>query len=424
MKIVSYPSDAAERRLRRVEVLRDRSERIAEASARKVVAAIERGGDDAVVELVAKFDDVEIDPRQLVSQPVKGEMSRELSDAIDMAIERVERFHLRQLPPSYVIESDGLRLTHRVRPLRRVGIYVPGGKAVYLSTLIMCAVPARLAGVRSMVVATTPAAAAREEFQECCRRLGIDVIYRAGGAAGIAAMAIGTASLERVDKIVGPGNVWVTAAKKLLTGRVGIDMLAGPTELIVIADSSADPDSVAADLLSQAEHGADSVVICIVFEKSDAQTIVNALDRRTIDDASRGAWRTIEQRGLMVVCDSIQRAAELANRVGPEHLSLHLRDAVRHLEAFENCGAVFAGGDAPVAAGDYIAGPNHVLPTAGSARFTSPLGVYDFVKRTNVVECTHAGISSIAGAGAAIADFEGLPMHAASMRLRAGRGAR
>jgi len=259
----------------------------------------------------------------------------------------------------------------------------------------MTAVPARIAGVREIVVATTAAAASRDELHYACKRLGVQTIYQCGGAAGVAALAIGTESLPRVDKIVGPGNQYVTAAKMRLVGEVGIDMTAGPTELVVIADETADVTFVQADLDAQQEHGPDSVVTCISIGKP--------LDVR----ATRN-----------LVAASREEAMDIANQIAPEHLSIQTRDPLQLAELAENCGAVFCGPYSPVAAGDYVAGPNHVLPTGGSARFFSVLGVYDFVKRSNVIALTAEELAEIAPSGELIAKFEGLPAHAASMEKR------
>jgi len=249
--------------------------------------------------------------------------------------------------------------------------------------------------VREIVCITTPAAAERDEVHYVCQRLGIREIYRCGGAAGVAAAALGTASLERVDKIVGPGNSYVTAAKMRLIGEVGIDMTAGPTELVVIADETSDPALVQADLDAQAEHGPDSAVICV--------SIGCALDVR--------ATRNIAVK-------SAEEAIAVADDIAPEHVAIHARDPQSIAARLENCGAIFCGPLSPVAAGDYIAGPNHVLPTGGTARFFSPLGVYDFVKRSNVIELSADELAAIAIHGERIAEFEGLPKHAASMRIR------
>jgi histidinol dehydrogenase len=391
MPAIRVSSPEAEAALCGIEARRRASSEDALRIADEMIAGVRARGDAFVAEQVARFDDVALDPQSLVIEPRETAIDPVLSAAIDMAIERITAFHRRQLPQSY--EWKGI--THRVRPLRRAGIYVPGGRAVYLSTLIMCAVPARIAGVQEMVVATTPAAAARDELHFACRRLGVRTIYRAGGAAGIAALALGTESLPRVDKIAGPGNAYVAAAKARLVTEVGIDMIAGPTELVVIADDRADPALVQADLDAQQEHGADSVVICICVGKP------------------------LEVRAtLTLVTDSVEEAIAVANRVAPEHLSLQIRDARQVADRVTNCGAVFCGPFAPVAAGDYILGPNHVLPTAGSARFSSPLGVYDFVKRTNVIATGEDTLDAVGPPAMAIARLEGLPMHALSIGAR------
>lgn len=420
MKIVQSGTRRADAAIARIERNRDRTSRAAEVTARRVIERIRTKGDDAASEIVAQFDGVSIPAAEMAIVPQGSVIDATLDAAIELAIDRIGRFHRPQLPCGYRLQSDGTELTHRIRPLRRVGIYVPGGSAVYLSTLIMCAVPAGIAGVEELVVATTPAAAAQPALLECCRRLGISQIYRAGGPAGIAAMALGTKTLRRVDKIVGPGNAYVTAAKKLLVGQVGIDMLAGPTELVLIADDAADARLAAADLLAQAEHGTDSAIVCVTFNEASAKRIAAEVDRQL--DAATGptARACTDRNGLIIVARSEDDAAAIANGLAPEHLSLHWSNAQRWIDRLENCGAIFIGARSPVAAGDYIAGPNHVLPTGGTARFTSPLGVYDFVKRSNVIELSAAESQQIAGAGAALARFEGLPLHAGSLDLREG----
>jgi histidinol dehydrogenase len=349
----------------------------------EAIEGVRARGDAFVREQIAKFDNVSIDDIRITPRDVI--IDRNLADAIDLAIERVDAFHREQLPRGYTWRFEGTEVQHRVRPLRRVGLYVPGGRAVYLSTLIMTAVPARIAGVSELVVITTPAAESRDELHYACNRLGIKEIYRCGGAAGIAAAAIGTESLERVDKIVGPGNRYVTAAKTRLVGTVGIDMTAGPTELVVIADETANPDFVEADLAAQQEHGPDSRVTLLIVGRS-----VQTLDE----------------------------AIAMTNQIAPEHVSIQTRDPQAVAARLENCGAIYCGGSSPVAAGDYIAGSNHVLPTGGSARFFSPLGVYDFVKRTNIVTISEEALQSIAPVGRRLAEFEGLPAHAKSLEVR------
>jgi histidinol dehydrogenase len=354
-----------------------------ETVADTAIAGVRQRGDAFVREQIAKFDRLTIN--EILIAPREVTIDPEMAAAIDTVIARVESFHRQQLPPGYTWKFEGTEVEHRVRPLRRVGVYVPGGRAVYLSTLIMTAVPARIAGVSEIVAITTPAAASRDEFHYACNRLGVREIYRCGGAAGVAAAALGTESLERVDKIVGPGNQYVTAAKARLIGVVGIDMTAGPTELVVIADETANPDFVEADLAAQQEHGPDSRVTLLWVGRN---------------------------------VGSIEQAIAETNRIAPEHVSIQTRDPQAVAARIENCGAIYCGPSSPVAAGDYIAGPNHVLPTAGSARFFSPLGVYDFVKRANIITISDEALQAMSPHAQRLAEFEGLPLHAASLKTR------
>jgi len=404
-------SPEAEAALRELESRRGESNERALRVADETIAGVRAQGDAYVAAQIAKFDGVTFAPNEIKMLPspaaageggaaAPGEgVDPEIAAAIDTAISRVASFHLDQLPKSYRWTSGDTEVLHRVRALRRVGVYVPGGRAVYVSTLIMTAVPARIAGVPQIVVATTAAAAERPELQYACRRLGIREIYRSGGASAIAALALGTESLERVDKIVGPGNQYVTAAKARLIGEVGIDMTAGPTELVVVADETSDPELVAADLAAQAEHGPDSAVVCILL--GDAKEPV-----------------VPENQSLVLRTRSIDDAIAVVNRIAPEHLSIVARDAVAIAERADNCGAIYIGSTSAPALGDYIVGSNHVLPTAGSARFFSPLGVYDFVKRSNIVVVGERDLETIGAKAIALANFEGLPNHARSVAAR------
>ena len=394
MELLRVDSPEAEAALRAIEARRNASEAEALRVADAAIAGVRKRGDAFVREQIARFDRVSIDDIHIA--PRRVTINPQMAEAIEVAIERVEAFHGQQLPDSYTWTNDGTEVLHRVRPLRRVGVYVPGGRAVYLSTLIMTAVPGRIAGVREIVAITTPAAADRDELHYACTRLGIREIYRCGGAVGIAAAALGTESLARVDKIVGPGNQYVTAAKARLVATVGIDMTAGPTELVVIADETANPDFVAADLAAQAEHGPDSAVICIWVGRAGETPPAT----------------------LNLLAGSIDEAIAIANRIAPEHVSIQTRDPQSVAARIENCGAIFCGASSPVAAGDYVAGPNHVLPTGGTARFFSPLGVYDFVKRANVITITDEALQTIAPYARRLAEFEGLPLHAQSLAER------
>jgi histidinol dehydrogenase len=391
-------SPEAEAALRELEERRNAAHENAWRVAGEMIEGVRARGDAFVAEQVLRFDGVEQPLLAILPGAGRQECLSHTFQAIDAAIARVESFHLQQAPLPYRWTSGGTEVLHRVKPLARAGIYVPGGRAVYVSTLIMCAVPARIAGVRELVVATTPAAAATPELQYACAKLGVRELYRAGGAAAIAAMALGTESLRRVDKIAGPGNAYVTAAKARLVGEVGIDMTAGPTELVVIADDTADAALVQADLDAQQEHGADSAVILICIGKP-------------LPDI---------RATLTLLADDVADAIAIADRIAPEHLSIHARDAASIAARAENCAAIYCGPYSPPAAGDYAVGSNHVLPTSGSARFFSPLGVYDFVKRSNVITLTKEALEEIAPTATALAYFEGLPQHAKSIEARTG----
>jgi len=389
-RIYTANTPDAEQALIDIEARRSESNENALRVADAAIAGVREHGDAYVAEQIAKFDKVSIAPAEIKIAPRDVTIDPEMAEAIDMAIARVEAFHRQQLPQSYRWTSNGTE----------AGVYVPGGRAVYISTLIMTVVPARIAGVQEIVVATTDAAASRDELQYACNRLGVREIYRSGGAAAIAAMALGTATLERVDKIAGPGNQYVTAAKARLVGTVGIDMTAGPTELIVIADETAEAPLVIADLLAQAEHGPDSEVILLT--------------------TSRALAEQMPERAISFVVDDLTTAVAIADRIAPEHLGIHANDAAGIAERAQNCGAIYCGPSSPPAAGDYIIGSNHVLPTNGSARFFSPLGVYDFVKRANVITLTAAELAAIGPMAERIANFEGLPNHARSIAARSG----
>lgn len=398
MRIYKSSSPEAEEALRGIIARRNATNENALRVADEMIDGVRATGDMYVAAQIAKFDRANIEPSKIKIATRDVAIGADIAEAIDTAIARVEAFHRAQSPQSYTWRDGGSTVEHRVRALRRVACYVPGGRAVYISTLIMTAVPARIAGVEELVCITTPAAAEREELQYVCNRLGIREIYRCGGAAGVAAAAIGTETLERVDKVVGPGNSYVTAAKMRLIGEVGIDMTAGPTELIVIADETADAQLVIADLLAQAEHGPDSEVILLT--------------------TSRALAEQMPERAITFVVGTLDEAVAIADRIAPEHLSIHTADPSNLAAKAQNCGAIYCGPASPPAAGDYIIGSNHVLPTAGSARFFSPLGVYDFVKRSNVVTLTSDDLLAIAPKGELIAQFEGLPNHAASMAAR------
>jgi len=398
----------------------ERERRRSAGEAREIAAAIvERvrvGGDPEVAKFLRELDGVDVEAGSILCRPTGGSAAPELESAIDLAIARIDAFHAAQQRAPVTVDPLG-ELRQESVPLRRVGVYVPGGAAVYLSTLMMCAIPARIAGVGEIVVATTPRVAARDEFKLVCARLGITEVYRSGGAAGIAALAYGTESLRRVDKIVGPGNRFVAAAKELVRDVVGIDLPAGPSEIVVVADETADVELVAADLLAQGEHGADSLAVCVTPSRATGEAIVAAVERRLRGEGA-GAKAALDALGAVVIVPTLEDAAAFADAIAPEHLAVQARDTNLVVERVRNCAAIFVGRWSAVALGDYVAGSNHVLPTAGAARFSSSLGVADFVRRRTIVTLSRATAAQIGPSAVTLAEFEGLPLHAESVRAR------
>jgi len=420
MKIIDTGSDGLSSFLQALEVNRRSSLLTSARIAASVIDEVRESGDEAVAEFVSKFDGVPCAADDLATVPSLPAIGADIRNSIELAMANIRRAHERQVSTGYSIENDGIRIRHRVAPLTRVGIYVPGGSAAYISTLMMCAIPARLAGVKEIVVASTPMATDLPEFQYVCSRLGVTEIYRAGGPAAIAAMAIGTRSLPRVDKIVGPGSGLVTAAKRLLYGEVGLDMTAGPSEIVILADDSANPAWVAADLLAQAEHGADSVAVCVTTSRNLAREIDSQVREQLagFSGDKSSAPQSIANNGAILIASDLDAAVAVVNRIAPEHVEIMTADAERIADRVLDCGAIFCGSHSAVAIGDYAAGTNHVLPTAGSARFFSPLGVYDFVKRTSIVTVSEPGFAGVAEAVERLAELEGLPLHARSVALR------
>lgn len=391
-----------------------------------ILADVKRNGDAAVFKYTRKFDNTKLDSKTCeVSSGEKREALRlvpaEDLELLSGAAKRIGDFHKRQLAESWRYSADpGIELGQIVKPLRTVGIYCPGGLASYPSSVLMTAVPAKVAGVKEIIL-TTPAkqGVIAPIIIAAADMAGVDRIFKIGGAQAVAALAYGTQSVPRVDKIVGPGNAYVAAAKKMVFGQVGIDMIAGPSEICVIADQTADPDMIASDLLSQAEHDQmASAVLLTPDEHIARQTGLRVrarlarLARKTI------AGRSIKEFGLIVITRSLDEAAEIAALFSPEHLELMVSKPEKLLPKIENAGAVFAGRYTPEAIGDYLAGPSHVLPTGGSARFSSPLGVYDFVKRTSLISFSKSALKSHAARAVSFANLEGLEAHARSVQSR------
>lgn len=406
------------------EVLDARTVRRAE----KLVRAVRKRGDPALLDAVRRFDGVEVGrPLDLrLAVPDADEERRLLppgfADALDGALDAVERYHRRQVVPGYSMEEDeGVELTERRDPLSRVGVYIPGGRASYPSTVMMTVVPARLAGVREIVVATPPASYhGNAALRYTLARLELEEIWGMGGAHAVAALAYGTETVARVDKIVGPGNAWVTAAKRLVLGDVGIDGLAGPTEVVIVAEGGhAAPADVAADLLAQAEHDPRAAAVLVTDDRSLAREVSREVEHRLAElPTAETARAALDGFGVALVVDDIGDALEVVERLAPEHLQLVGPGAEALESRVGTAGAIFLGAATPEVFGDYVAGPSHVLPTGGSARFASALGVEDFVRRSHTVRFSPQAAARWAEVAATLAEAEGLPAHAASARRR------
>jgi len=383
-------------------------------------------GDEALIEYTRKFDGVELKPSELrvgedTLRASAAKVDNETLAALRVAIKNVRAFHERQVEQSWEISpADGVRLGQRITPLERVGLYVPGGTAAYPSSIVMNVVPAQVAQVERIVVTTPPRTlAANPAVAAALLELNVKEIYAVGGAQSIAALAFGTETIPRVDKITGPGNKYVAAAKKLLFGVVGIDAIAGPSEIVIIADNTARADFIAADLLAQAEHGEDASAVLITTDYVLAERVaeeltvqIESLPRRAIAQSS------LENYGAIVLVHTLVEACSLVNELAPEHVEIITSDDEAVAAKIKHAGAIFFGAYTPEAVGDYLAGPNHVLPTGRTARFSSALGVYDFVKRTSLLRYSQAALSVVAENVRVLAESEGLAAHARSATIR------
>ena len=395
-----------------------------------ITADIRNHGDQALLALTAKFDnlhaetvaDLAVD-QDAMAAALNG-LDAKLRAALELAADRIRRFHQKQLPQDFAYKDDaGVQLGMRFTPVDAAGLYVPGGKAAYPSSVLMNAIPAMVAGVeRRVMVVPARDGEVSPLVLAAASLAGVSEVWRIGGAQAVAALAYGTQTIDQVDKIVGPGNAFVAAAKRQVFGQVGIDSIAGPSEILVVADAQNDPNWIAADLLSQAEHdeAAQSILITDDADFADAveaavQAMLPQLERAAV------AGQSWADNGAIITVPSMDEMPALANRIAAEHLELALDDAAGWSGKIRHAGAMFLGRYTPEAIGDYVAGPNHVLPTARTARFSSGLGVADFMKRTTIVACDADGFSAIAPSGVALADAEGLGAHALSMRIRMNR---
>jgi histidinol dehydrogenase len=433
LKTFNYPSPAAEKALAVIASRAMGFSRKEYDAVRRILEDVRKRGDQAIVDYTRRFDapnfsveDFRVGEGELAA--AKSAADRGFLSAIRRAAAQIENFHRRQLKTGFITcDRPGTMLGQIVRPVERVGVYVPGGqggKTPLVSTVLMTAIPARVAGVAKVVMVTPPTAQGHvnPHLLVAAQKAGVDEVYKVGGAWAIAGLAFGTATLPKVDVIVGPGNLYVTLAKKIVAGTVGIDIIAGPSEVLVIADDSADPEFIAADLLAQAEHDpmASAVLATPSTElaagvRAEVERQLSALDRADI------AREAIARFGMIFVMSDIAAAIDLSNRLAPEHLELHLREPFACLGAIRNAGAVFIGEYTPEPVGDYLAGPNHVLPTAGTARFASALSVDHFLKRSSLIHYSAAALRREATDILRLAEVEGLGAHANSIRVRLSR---
>lgn len=393
----------------------------------EIVEDVRRRGDAALLELAARFDNAQLTDLRVSAVEIEEAYSLVAEDflaALRRAKESIEAFHRKQLRQSWLEpDANGSILGQVIRPLRRVGIYVPGGTAAYPSSVLMNAVPAKVAGVEEIVMVTPVKDGSKvtPEVLVAAHEAGVTEIYKVGGAQAIAALAYGTKSIPKVDKITGPGNIYVTLAKKMVYGQVDIDMLAGPSEILVVADASADPAYVAADLLSQAEHDVLASAVLITDSRDLIARVMPEVERQLAKlPRQEIARKSLLEYGAAILVNSLEEGIELANRFAPEHLELMLKDPFRYLGLVKNAGAIFLGKYSPEPLGDYFAGPNHVLPTGGTARFYSPLNIDTFTKKSSVIAYSAKGLRQVAEDVMLLARTEGLDAHAGAIKVRMG----
>lgn len=393
----------------------------------EIIAAIRQRGDAALVEYTNRFDRLSADDVEALTltagrlQAAFDGLPQEQRVALEHAAQRIRAYHERQKPSSWQYEeADGTVLGQKVTPIERVGIYVPGGKAAYPSSVLMNAIPADVAGVREIImVVPTPDGVVNELVLAAAHLSGVERVFTVGGAQAIAALAYGTGSVPRVDKIVGPGNIYVATAKRAVFGQVGIDMIAGPSEILVVSDGGTDPEWLAMDLFSQAEHDEDAQAILVTWDAEHLEAVAQAIERLLPNMEREAIIReSLSRRGALILCEGREQAVALVDRIAPEHLELSVEAPEEMAQAVRHAGAIFMGRYTAEVLGDYCAGPNHVLPTSGTARFSSPLGVYDFQKRSSLIQCSPEGADVLGRTAAVLARGESLTAHARSAENR------
>lgn len=397
------------------------------STVKEVIANIRRRGDEALLEYTERFDRLHLDsaakleiPQERLRQASEN-ISSDEREALDFAVGRLKSYHQRQIQESWTYtQDDGTLLGQKVTPLDSVGLYVPGGKAAYPSSVLMNAVPAIVAGVKELVmVVPTPAGEVNEMVLAAAHVVGVSRVFTLGGAQAVAALAYGTETVPKVDKIVGPGNIYVATAKSQVYGAVGIDMIAGPSEILIICDGETNPDWIAMDLFSQAEHDEQAQAILIAMDDGFIDRVQESIERLLPQMERQEMIRTsLQDRGVLIKVSDLDQAAEVANYIAPEHLELSVADPQALTEKIRHAGAIFMGRYSAEAMGDYCAGPNHVLPTSRTARFSSPLGVYDFQKRSSLIFCSEEGADTLGRVSSVLARSEGLTAHARSAEFR------
>lgn len=426
MKIIHTTDNSFDAELERIRNRKEGVDRTIFRTVEDIITNVAARGDEALFEYTKKFDGTLIDAGNIEVSNDEIAVAMESIDESDLAIleraaQRIEVFHRKQIMTSWLdSDENGIELGQLINPIEKVGIYAPGGLAAYPSTVLMAAVPAKVAGVRELCLVSPARAGKMHPLVLAAARLsGVDRIFKIGGAQAVAALAYGTESVPRVDKIVGPGNVYVATAKMMVYGKVGIDMIAGPSEILIISDGTVSPDLVAADLLSQAEHDMMASALLITPSVEFARNVAAEVQSQLVGLARNSiAQAAIDYYGAVIVTRDMDEAVDIANGFAPEHLELMVEKPHELIQRIKNAGAVFLGSSTPEAVGDYMAGPNHILPTGGTARFSSPLGVYDFIKRTSIISFSPEALRKYGDGIARFAEMEGLEAHGRSVLIR------
>ncbi|GAA6620458.1 histidinol dehydrogenase [Scytonema sp. NUACC26] len=427
LRIITQQADVRAELQRICDRIQDEQVLHKEATVREVLQSVKRQGDKAVLQYTAEFDNQTLKPEELrvtgsELDAAYQQVSQELLEAIQLACRKIEAFHRQRMPKNWVhFDDDDVVLGKRYTPVDRAGLYVPGGRTAYPSAVLMNAIPAKVAGVPHIVMVTPPgpSKAIHPSVLVAAQEAGVQEIYRVGGAQAIAALTYGTETIPKVNLITGIGNIYVTLAKKLVYGSVGIDLLAGPGEVLIIADDTANPVRVAADMLAKAEQDPMAAAVLLTTDPGLAKNVQVAVERQLIDRARRTLTeKAIAHYGLIVIVESLQAAAELSNEFAPEHLAVEVQEPWEILPLIRNAGAIFLGHFTPEAVGNYVAGPNHTLPTSGAARYASPLGVETFMKHSSIIQYSQTALEKVANAIDVLASSEDLPSHVNSVQRR------